>query len=199
MRRARTAAGAILTGVALALSGCGSDTEDAGTAATSASTSSEAADFLDERDLGGLSTKELIDELDRSSDDFAQQLVGSVRYDSLQLTDGESGEEITLPIEDDFYLSVAPYVEATHDCYYHNLASCQGELVEQDLDVTITQDDGAVLVDETVTTYPNGFVGFWLPRDIAGTITVEYDGKSVEAPFATNADSPTCVTTLQLS
>ena len=81
--------------------------------------------------------------------------------------------------EDQFYVSIAPYVDQTHECYYHNLASCQGELVGEDLDVTITSDDGEVLVDETVTTYDNGFVGFWLPRDIEGTIEVEFDGSRV--------------------
>ena len=64
--------------------------------------------------------------------------------------------------------------------------------------MTITAADGEVLVDETLTTYDNGFGGFWLPRDIEGTINVEFDGKSVTAPIATGPEDPTCVTTLQL-
>lgn len=182
----------VMTAVVLSLSACSSaDDEQAAAQPSSA--------VLTEHDLDGKSTEQIIEELDKGADDKTAQLVGSVRYDELQLTDQESGEELTLPMDDEFYLAIAPYVEKTHECYYHNLASCQGELVDQQLDVTITADDGEVLVDETVTTYQNGFVGFWLPRDIAGTISVSYDGKSVEAPFATGADDPTCVTTLQLS
>lgn len=193
--RVTRALAAAVGATALLLSGCSSDSPTDAPPAVSG----QAADFLEAHDLDGKSTQEIISELDQTDDDKMKQLVGSVGYDTLELTDGESGEQITLPIEDEFYLSVAPYADQTHDCYYHNLASCQGELVEQELDVTITADDGEVLVDETVTTYQNGFVGFWLPRDIDGTIKVSYDGKSVEAPFATKADSPTCVTTLQLT
>ena len=187
-------AATVIGSAALALAGCSSD----GSPARSESGSSQAADFLSDHDLAGKSVTEIIDELDRSAEDKSRQLVGSVRYDSLALTDGETGREVTLPIDDGFYLAVAPYVEKTHECYYHNLASCQGELVDADLQVLITAADGEVLVDETVTTYQNGFAGFWLPRDIEGTIAVTHDGKSVESPFATSADSPTCVTTLQL-
>ncbi|MCA1782124.1 MAG: CueP family metal-binding protein, partial [Intrasporangiaceae bacterium] len=122
----------------------------------------------------------------------------SVRYDHVLFTTEDGEKQIPLA-EDDFYLSLAPYVDQTHECYYHNLAGCQGELVGEDLDVTITAADGEVLVDETVTTYDNGFVGFWLPRDIEGTIEVSFDGRSVTAPIATGPEDPTCVTTLQLT
>ncbi|WP_199849844.1 CueP family metal-binding protein [Blastococcus sp. Marseille-P5729] len=193
--RVTRALAAVIGGTALLLSGCNSDADTD----TPPAASSAAADFIEVHDLEGKSTKEIITELDKTDEDLMTQLVGSVRYDVVELTDGETAETVSLPIEDEFYLSMAPYVDKTHECYYHNLASCQGELVDQQLDVTITADDGEVLVDETVTTYQNGFVGFWLPRDIAGTISVSYDGKSVEAPFATGADDPTCVTTLQLS
>ena len=125
-------------------------------------------------------------------------LMASVRADQLVLADVE--QEVMVPLaEDRFYLSVAPYVDQTHECYYHNLASCQGELVGEDIEVTITAADGEVLVDETATTYENGFVGFWLPRDIEGTISVAWDGLTTTAPIATGPDDPTCVTTLQLS
>ena len=65
--------------------------------------------------------------------------------------------------------------------------------------MTISAADGGVLVDETATTYENGFVGFWLRRGIEGTITVTWDGLTATAPIATGPHDPTCVTTLQLS
>ena len=63
----------------------------------------------------------------------------------------------------------------------------------------ITDGDGQVLVDDTVTTGTNGFTGFWLPRGIeGGTIQVTAAGLEGSVPLATTPGSPTCVTTLQL-
>lgn len=182
----------VLVSAVVALTGCSADGTD-----SSATSTGSGTDLLAAYELDGKSTEEIIESLDQTNDDRDQQLVGSVRYDELLLTDGS--QEITLPIESgDFYLAVAPYVSSTHECYYHNLASCQGELVGEEIDVTITASSGDVLVDETAQTYDNGFVAFWLPRDITGTIEMSYDGKTVTAPIATGPDSPTCVTTLQL-
>ncbi|MDX5399624.1 MAG: CueP family metal-binding protein [Actinomycetes bacterium] len=155
------------------------------------------AEFLAPYGLEDSSAEEIVTALDRTNEDREAGLAGSVRYDTVVFA--TPGGETELPLPDDlFYLSLAPYVENTHDCYYHNLASCQGELVGEDLEVTIIAADGEVHVDGTVTTYDNGFVGFWLPRDIEGTISVTWDGLSATAPIATGPDDPTCVTTLQL-
>ena len=58
-------------------------------------------------------------------------------------------EEYSLGIrEDRFYLSVAPYVDQTHDCFHHSLTTCKGELTSTDVQVQIvdvTNDE--VLVD----------------------------------------------------
>lgn len=185
----------------LVLAGCSSaQDEDPAAGATTAVATAEPGDtaFLEQFGLAGTDDpRDIVTALDRTNDDRDSSVMGSVRYDSVVFTTADG--ETTVPIEDGFYLALAPYVEQTHDCYYHNLATCQGELVGEDLDVTITTDDGAVLVDETVTTYDNGFVGFWLPRDIAGTIEVTHDGRSVTGPIATGPDDPTCLTTLQLT
>ena len=185
----------------LVLTGCSSAQDESPSAApTTAAATAESGDtaFLGQFGLDGTDDpRDIVATLDRTNDDRDSGVMGSVRYDSVVFTT-EDGET-TVPIEDEFYLALAPYVDQTHDCYYHNLATCQGELVGEDLDVTITTDEGEVLVDETVTTYDNGFVGFWLPRDITGTIEVTHDGRSVTAPIATGPDDPTCVTTLQLT
>ncbi len=55
-----------------------------------------------------------------------------------------------------------------------------------------------VLVDETRTTFENGFTGFWLPRNIEGTLRITSDGRSAEADFTTHPDAPTCLTTMHL-
>ena len=58
---------------------------------------------------------------------------------------------------------------------------------------------GEVLVDGDYTTFDNGFLGFWLPRDITATLRVTYDDKAVEQPISTSEDAPTCLTTLPLA
>lgn len=200
---------AIAAAAALLLTGCGSDTTDAedvasdlqSTASDIASSASSAAGdtaFLGALGLDGAGAAEVIDALEKTDADREAGIVGSVRYDHIVFSTPAGEHTMDIP-EDEFYLSIAPFVDQTHECFYHNLATCQGELVEEDLDVTITTDDGEVLVDDTVTTYQNGFVGFWLPRDVGGTIEVAHDGKSVTAPLATGPEDPTCVTTLQLT
>ncbi len=183
----------------LFLAGCSTGADDSTAAPEQASTVTEVdTSDLEPYGLADSEPRDIVTALDQTNDDREQGLAGSVRYDHVVFTTEDGEKQIPLA-EDDFYLSLAPYVDQTHECYYHSLSSCQGELVGEDVDVTITSADGEVLVDETVTTYDNGFVGFWLPRDIEGTIEVEFDGKSVTAPIATGPEDPTCVTTLQLT
>lgn len=124
--------------------------------------------------------------------------MASVRPGELLVSAG--GEEFSLGVpEDRFYLSVAPYVDRTHDCFHHSLTTCTGELASTDVQVQIVdKTNDKVLVDETLTTFQNGFTGFWLPRNIDGTLWVTYDGKTGAIDFATDQDAPTCLTTLQL-
>lgn len=155
---------------------------------------------LTEYGLDGKDAVEVIDELDRVAlDDRATDLMASVRVDELVLTDAD-GAETAMDLPDDrFYLSVAPYVDTTHECFYHSLTTCKGELGGEDVRLRVVDDAGEVLVDETTTTFDNGFVGMWLPRDIEGTLEVEYDGKTGTADIGTGEDDPTCLTTLQLT
>lgn len=155
-------------------------------------------DLLAEHDLDGLSGRQIVEQLDTSEEPRPLALGASVRENEVVLSDGSTEIAVDLP-EDQQYVSIAPYVEQTHECYYHSLATCQGELTEAEVEVTITAEDGEVLVDEAVTTYANGFVGFWVPRDISGTIEVAYGDLTGSVPFTTTEGSATCITTLQVS
>lgn len=182
---------ATATAALLALTACAQTTSD-GTAAGAD------APLQDAYGLTGMTGREIVDHLDRlPAEARPTGLLASVRAGELLLSDGTAEVTVDLP-EDERYVAVAPFVETTHECYYHSLTTCQGELVEREVDVTVTTDDGAVLVDETTTTQPNGFVGYWLPRDVEGTIEVGYDGRTGSVPLATGPDDPTCVTTLRL-
>ncbi|MEV6303911.1 CueP family metal-binding protein [Actinoplanes sp. NPDC051861] len=143
---------------------------------------------------------EVVDRLDRlDPQQRPADLKASVRAGELLISDG--GQEHSLPIPADrFYLSVAPYLRQTHDCFYHAPTGCRGELAGKQAHVKIVNDaDGTVLVDESRTTFANGFVGFWLPRDITGILQITSDGKAAETKISTGEDAATCLTTLRLA
>lgn len=157
----------------------------------------EQSSLLAAHGLEGKSGREIIETLDQQESARPLPVMGSVRNDQILLSDGVAEEVV--PIEgDEFYLSLAPYETFTHDCYFHNVGTCQGELSQEQVHVTITTDDGEVLVDEDATTYANGFVGFWVPKDEKGTIVVTKDGKTAESRFSSDDEGATCITTLQL-
>jgi hypothetical protein len=198
----------VLTAVAalLLVAGCSTPDGTAGTSspdgapdapgATTGATDVEA--LLGKYGLEGGSTEEVVAALDSTHADRDQGLAASVTADQVVLADQHRQVALDVP-EDRFYLAVAPYETTTHDCFHHSLSGCQGELVDTPVQVTVTDQDGTVLVDGERTTYANGFVGLWLPADIEGRIEVEANGKTATADIATGADDPTCLTTLRLT
>lgn len=152
--------------------------------------------LLDRHDLAGLSGQEVVDRLEGlETADRPTDLVASVRAAELVLADESYETTVPLP-EDTFYLSVAPFVDETHECFYHSLTTCQGELAGEPVSVTAT---GDVLVEEDTTLGANGFVGYWLPRDVDAELRVEHDGRVGTTTVSTRDDDPTCLTTLQLA
>lgn len=158
--------------------------------------------LLREHGLTGMDARQIIDRLDAMP--VAQRpagLMAAVHPDSLVLSDG-AGRQSVLPLpQEEFYVSVAPYSQQTHDCYFHSLTTCQGELANESLKVTVTEkSSGQVLIDDEERTFGNGFVGLWLPRGIEATLRIEHEGKTASQLISTaNADDPTCLTTLRLS
>lgn len=155
--------------------------------------------ILTSHNLGGMEATEIIEHLDRLDvQDRPTGLMASVHVNELQLSTGTEELSLGLP-EDRFYLSFAPYVNQTHECYYHSLTTCLGELSNEAVQVTVTNEVGEVVVDEELTTFDNGFVGLWLPRDLEGTLHVSAEGGTGQVPVSTGADDPTCLTTIQLT
>lgn len=190
MRRLPTATATVL----LVLAGCSTGGPDASVASGGTD-----AEFLAEHELTGMNAREIIDHLDRlERADRPSDLMASIRPDELLLADSDHELPLDMP-EDEFYLSVAPYADTTHDCFHHSLTTCTGELSEQDIQVRIVDDEtGDVLVDERTTTFDNGFAGFWLPRDLDGTLEVTYDGLTGTADISTAEDGATCLTTVHV-
>lgn len=208
MRNTLTAVVGAALLLAVTVTGCstGADVADSAAPSTTAEGSDPASvpagaeQLLAQFDLDGMDTVQIIDHLDRLGGlDRPTDLKASVRPSELLISAGS--EEWSLGIPDDmFYLSTAPYVDSTHECFNHSLTTCKGELAAVEIQIKIVDEtNGEVLVDETATTFENGFVGYWLPRDIEGTVHVTYDGKVGEVDFATDDEAPTCVSTLQLA
>lgn len=183
-----------LAAALLVTAGCASSptTADPGTGAPA---------ILAKYDLAGLDGREIVDRLERGPQSARPaDLRVSVRPGELQLAEAGSDETTVVDLPDqEFYLSVAPYVEQTHECYFHSLTTCRGELAGEEIHVRVVQQDtGEALVDQVTRTFDNGFVGFWLPSGIEATITVEYEEYAAAADIATGPDDPTCLTTLHL-
>ncbi|WP_342037155.1 CueP family metal-binding protein [Brevibacterium ammoniilyticum] len=190
-----------IAGVALtlALSGCASTGADDPKAEASASASA-AAGFLSAYGMVGQDAVGIIDTLDRLTEEQRPTaFTASIEPDRLVLADAAGKVALPLP-QDKSYVAIAPYVSQTHDCFYHSLTTCQGEMANTPVEVTIVDDaTGKTLVKESTRTFDNGFVGFWLPRDVDGTVTISAGDRSGSATFSTQPDGATCITDLQLS
>lgn len=125
--------------------------------------------------------------------------VASITGTELIVTKNDDSEAVYPLPEDEFFVSIAPYINQTHPCTYHNLTGCQSELVEEEFDVYIEDDEGNTVLEEKVTTLDNGFFDLWLPRDETYQITVHYQDMEVEAEISTFEEDATCITTMQLT
>ncbi len=149
----------------------------------------------------GMGGGEIIDTLDRMPVAARPDgLVASVRADRLVFPH-EDGGEVAVPLPgDEFYVSVASYTDTTHQCFYHGLTTCLGELRNADVRVTATAADGTqVLSAEDLRTVDNGVMGLWLPRGFDGAVTIVQDRRTATVPVATSGDGPTCLTIARLT
>ncbi|MGB3413521.1 MAG: CueP family metal-binding protein [Microbacteriaceae bacterium] len=177
--------------LALTLAGCASAPE-------TPSVQDELATSLG---ISGLSAEQAIDQLDATPlADRTQAAFASIRGDRLILMSADQKKQAELPITGDkFYLSIAPFVTETHDCFFHSLTTCVGELQDAAIDVTITDTASAkVLFEEQTDTFNNGFFGVWLPRNIEVEVEIRYEGMTATTLLQTTPDAPTCITTMQL-
>lgn len=133
-----------------------------------------------------------------STEDIADENA-SITSEQLIVTDNDGNEEAVYDLpEDEFFVSIAPFVQQTHPCEIHSLTGCQGEMVQEEFDVYIETAEGNVVIDETMQTEENGFIDLWLPRDETYTVEIRQDGKEVTSEISTFEDDFTCITTMQL-
>lgn len=185
----------ILAALSLVLAGCTTTDSDSAVA-----DQTRDQDLLVSQGLAGMDARDIIDELDQQAlADRPTDLIASVRTDQLILSDQSQEVALDLP-ENLTYVSIAPYLNQTHDCFYHSLTTCRGELGNEQIKVKITDEaSGEVLVNEETTTFDNGFVGFWLPDNAEGLIEINHGGHTGAVDFSTTDDGATCVTDLRLT
>lgn len=123
----------------------------------------------------------------------------SITAEELIITDEDGNESVYDLPEDEFFVSIAPFITETHPCTNHSLTGCQGELDHKDFDVYIEDTAGNVVLDDTLNSEDNGFIDLWLPRDKNFRVKVTHDGKEVESDISTFENDGTCITTMQLS
>ncbi|KPH73482.1 MULTISPECIES: CueP family metal-binding protein [Bacillaceae] len=152
-------------------------------------------DSAEEEEMDSQETKELVHEY--STGDF-EDVSASITSHELIVTDNQE-KETSYPLpKDEFFVSIAPFVETTHPCEIHSLTGCQGELVNKEFDVYIEDEEGKVVVDKTMTSLDNGFIDIWLPRDETFQVKIEHEGKTSESEISTFEGDNTCITTMQL-
>jgi hypothetical protein len=152
--------------------------------------------FLKESGLNGKTITEMVAFLEDSVDEKGIDNA-SINQKQLVLTSGSSKYEYDLP-EDQFYLSIAPYLTYNHPCGIHNLITCRGELSNTTIHVKVLDENNQVILDDDYESGSNGFFGIWLPRDQTLTLTVTYGDLEVTKTVTTMDSSNTCLTELKL-
>lgn len=123
----------------------------------------------------------------------------SITSTKLIVTDSDE-RQLTYDLpEDDFFVSIAPYISQTHPCANHSLTGCRGEMANKEFNVFIEDIEGNIVIDQTLKSQSNGFIDLWLPRDKTYRIKIAHGGKTVESELSTFENDNTCITTMQLT
>ncbi len=78
------------------------------------------------------------------------------------------------------------------------MSACQAELAEKEFYVRAIDQDGNVLIDETIATLRNGFFELWLPRNRRIELRIQGLNRKAIGTIETSDDSKTCITTFRL-
>jgi len=122
----------------------------------------------------------------------------SVYDDELMVLVNDKKISVNMP-DDEFYLSVAPYIGSTHTCGFHSATGCRGELKQETFFVEFVDSDNNVILSEEISTMSNGFFDLWLPRNIEGTLTITQGDLTTSKLISTESGQPTCETTMKLT
>lgn len=167
-----------VTASASLLSGCAEEKQDEGGTAQSA-----------------VEIKQMVN--DFSTDKLFAEGASITSHQLIVSDSNQSQKTYDLP-KDEFFVSIAPYINGTHPCAIHSLTGCQGEMSGKSFEVKVTDEDGNVIIDNTLQAHNNGFIDMWLPRDRKYQVEIVYGEKSVKEEITTFEGDNTCISTMQL-
>jgi hypothetical protein len=78
------------------------------------------------------------------------------------------------------------------------MTSCQGEMALKSFEVKGIDQNGEIVIDQTVNTLRNGFMELLLPREREISLLIKYSKVTAKGIIETFDNSPTCITTFQL-
>src|SRR5699024_10217406 len=91
--------------------------------------------------------KELVDDY---SGNTTTDKTASITSTQLIVTDNaDNSTAYDLPAEE-FFVSIAPFINETHPCDIHSLTGCQGEMTHESFDIYIEDMDGNVVLEDKV-------------------------------------------------
>ena len=155
----------------------------------------EEGNLLETYNFSHLNIVELIDSLE--NDNHTKEVLASISGDTLALS--LEGQAYSFDIPNDFfYISFAPYINSTHDCYTHSLTGCQGELTNKDMFISIYDGLGNLIEEKTMNTGDDGFIGLYLDRFENYQIHVSYQALNSQFLVDTSLNQ-TCFTEERLS
>ncbi|PZD97386.1 hypothetical protein DNH61_03300 [Paenibacillus sambharensis] len=134
---------------------------------------------------------------DLSKGDIKAQSASIDSHQLIVINSDNTESTYELP-KDEFFVSIAPYINDTHPCAIHNLATCRGEMKNEKFDVLIVDLEGSVVLSETMQSQANGFVDLWLPRDRKYRVTITYGDKTATSEISTFENDNTCIADMQL-
>lgn len=154
--------------------------------------------FLYRNNLANKSVVEIVSHLEDKLDENKGFNAG-ITGESLILSD--AFDQIKLPLPDGlFYLSIAPYIDQTHGCSNHSLITCRGELKNETFYIQITDLESSIkILDQTISSSSNGFLGVWLPANKSYDINISYNSLTSTTIITTSETSYTCLTTMKLT
>lgn len=123
----------------------------------------------------------------------------SITSTQLIINDSEEKESVYDLSEEEFFVSIAPFINVTHPCTDHSLTGCQAELIDKDFGIYIEDTEGNIVLDETMKSGSNGFIDLWLPRNKTYSVIIAHEGKQTQSEISTFENDRTCITTMQLS
>lgn len=96
------------------------------------------------------------------------------------------------------FLSIGPYQNQTHDCYYHNPMTCKAEFQGKEVRFHVGSLDDSYDTTGVGLTTANGFLDLNLPKNRSFEVELVIDGLGGSGIVTTTEGSPTCITNIRM-